>query len=196
MSYYNNQALSHHGIKGMQWGRRRFQNADGSLTPAGRARYADNPAESRKTKRLQKAVDSVDNDIASFRPHERDGIKTKSGKTVMTSEDVKDSIRGLEQIRGEHQGKLDASRREDKFRATRKDISASRQTGHKLATNLIAGPFANRTYNSVLAAGGTRTAAMGVTIATGMIGGSLGHLVVSSMYTKSAGDGTLNKKFD
>ena len=33
--------LQHHGIKGMKWGRRRFQNADGSLTPAGVKRYRD-----------------------------------------------------------------------------------------------------------------------------------------------------------
>jgi hypothetical protein len=31
--------LYHWGIKGMKWGVRRFQNADGSLTPAGRRRY-------------------------------------------------------------------------------------------------------------------------------------------------------------
>lgn len=30
--------LEHHGIKGMKWGIRRFQNPDGSLTPAGRER--------------------------------------------------------------------------------------------------------------------------------------------------------------
>ena len=31
--------ISHSGIKGMHWGQRRFQNEDGSLTPAGRERY-------------------------------------------------------------------------------------------------------------------------------------------------------------
>ena len=31
--------LYHHGIKGQKWGVRRFQNKDGSLTPAGKKRY-------------------------------------------------------------------------------------------------------------------------------------------------------------
>jgi len=33
--------LAHHGILGMKWGVRRFQNKDGSLTNAGRERYSD-----------------------------------------------------------------------------------------------------------------------------------------------------------
>ena len=33
----NNQ-INHHGVKGMKWGVRRFQNEDGSLTPAGKKR--------------------------------------------------------------------------------------------------------------------------------------------------------------
>lgn len=33
--------LYHHGIKGQRWGIRRFQNKDGSLTPAGKNRYGE-----------------------------------------------------------------------------------------------------------------------------------------------------------
>lgn len=34
-----NGELYHHGIKGQKWGRRRYQNRDGTLTPAGKKRY-------------------------------------------------------------------------------------------------------------------------------------------------------------
>lgn len=33
--------LYHYGIKGQKWGVRRYQNEDGTLTPAGRERYGD-----------------------------------------------------------------------------------------------------------------------------------------------------------
>lgn len=42
--------LKHHGIKGQKWGVRRFQNRDGSLTPAGRKRQNDGPAHDDHTK--------------------------------------------------------------------------------------------------------------------------------------------------
>lgn len=48
--YYGNE-LYHHGVKGMHWGVRQWQFADGSLTPAGREHYGyQNPSYSRVIK--------------------------------------------------------------------------------------------------------------------------------------------------
>lgn len=40
MYYYELNELYHHGIKGQKWGVRRYQNPDGTLTDAGKARLA------------------------------------------------------------------------------------------------------------------------------------------------------------
>lgn len=56
--------LYHHGIKGMKWGVRRFQNKDGSLTNAGKKRYNEedgssrkNPIQKHKDKLIQKYIE-------------------------------------------------------------------------------------------------------------------------------------------
>lgn len=43
--------LYHHGIQGMKWGVRRFQNKDGSLTSAGKKRYDTNDSKKNDKKK-------------------------------------------------------------------------------------------------------------------------------------------------
>lgn len=49
MSDSSEDILSHHGILGMKWGIRRYQNKDGSLTAAGRKRYGDDVPDGNKS---------------------------------------------------------------------------------------------------------------------------------------------------
>lgn len=68
--------LEHHGIKGMRWGVRRYQNEDGTYTSEGKKRYISD-----KTRR-------TDRDIHSFDPYRRTGVKDKRGRELLSKEDV------------------------------------------------------------------------------------------------------------
>ena len=52
----DSESLEHHGIIGMKWGVRRFQNPDGTLTPEGRERYYG----SKETKKFARLIDNAD----------------------------------------------------------------------------------------------------------------------------------------
>lgn len=59
-----NNSLQHHGILGMKWGVRRYQNKDGTLTNAGKKRYekelAEVKAESKRLKEAERARAKLD----------------------------------------------------------------------------------------------------------------------------------------
>lgn len=82
---YNNryEELYHHGIKGQQWGVRRYQNKDGSLTPEGYLHYGRNP---RNVKGLDKMSGTTDSKLIYDYDTE---IKDKFKKSGIEASDAK-----------------------------------------------------------------------------------------------------------
>lgn len=77
--------LAHHGIKDQKWYVRRFQNEDGSLTPAGKKRYGEwNPGKRKKT-----TLKEVRNKDGSYRYNieSEDGSKVGNISTYHQSDD-------------------------------------------------------------------------------------------------------------
>lgn len=68
--------LNHSGIKGMRWGIRRWQNKDGSLTPEGKKRYAD--------------------DAEHDEPHEDHNKARSKSATSMSDKELQDAILRLQ----------------------------------------------------------------------------------------------------
>lgn len=56
--YYSN-SLAHHGIIGQRWGVRRYQNEDGSLTPAGKKRYLNPDGSIKSDRKADKLADKA-----------------------------------------------------------------------------------------------------------------------------------------
>lgn len=114
--YYKDQYLKHHGIKDQKWGRRRYQNYDGSLTPAGRERYREmNRNDGDKTssereydnkKRRAIAAEKVSNPENDGR-----GIRSKTLKKLRSRLSDPETYESMSSIYGSRSEDGDASRR-------------------------------------------------------------------------------------
>ena len=83
---YETNTLAHHGILGQKWGVRRFQNDDGSLTEAGRKRYARLDAKTdkllAKRKKYNEDYDATYKKVSSNPKRERDKKRTLSNMEI------------------------------------------------------------------------------------------------------------------
>lgn len=77
MIYYE-QELYHHGVKGMKWGVRRYQNSDGSLTAAGRKRYGISDDGQMSGKGIRTAAKDIKKDFNKNRVSVYSGTKSQS----------------------------------------------------------------------------------------------------------------------
>ena len=99
-----NDELSHAGVKGMRWGVRRYQNADGSLTELGKKRYSSEKKKLMDDARdtaYKKAVDQYlknprnAGDIAGAKAAGRAASKAATATTKVDQDKIfKDAVKG------------------------------------------------------------------------------------------------------
>ena len=117
--------IYHHGIKGQKWGVRRYQNEDGTLTPAGKKRRSLGLAGELAVKgtasihkgisKIQsKQAKSVRKDEESIRSKKNEmlSLKGRDGKPLFTEKDIDDMISSLDKQASSIESK---ARRHEKF---------------------------------------------------------------------------------
>lgn len=82
--------LVHHGIKGMKWYQRRYQNKDGSLTPQGKIRYGQNASPTKKSGKelLKENTADMKKTWKSASPAVRDKSIRFAAKTISKSIEI------------------------------------------------------------------------------------------------------------
>lgn len=74
--------LMHWGIKGMKWGVRRYQNKDGSLTPAGKKRYDKEMAKLKEEEKIAKNKLKTQAKLNKLDEKRKEVEALKSGKPI------------------------------------------------------------------------------------------------------------------
>jgi hypothetical protein len=159
--------LYHHGVKGMKWGVRKYQNYDGSYTKAGMKRFNES------LDKYEKADQHYKNTKAAYKAAKKSGVNTDSAKAEFknakldrktTKKKLEKDYKHLKQDKLADQGK--------ELYAKGKTITGNAHVTGILSTigsvslgiainNSQAG-VGNQTVNKVLAIGGLGAMAAGV----------------------------------
>lgn len=142
--------LAHWGIKGMKWGVRRYQNKDGSLTPAGKKRYDAELEKVRKEEKVLKNRQATRAKIEKLEARkkaaadekaeldEMDGKSKKRkllGRKEKTEETANKSVKDMSDV--ELYEAINRARMEDTYRQLRPETVEKPKVFKKLVDDVV-----------------------------------------------------------
>lgn len=188
--------LYHHGIRGMKWGQRRYQNKDGSLTAAGKKRYNTdaerNLAEKKEAfKAANKAYNksfskAYDRSIAAWSPSKKHrqanderwaDAQKKLDEYHRTKDEYKAAKADVKKARNQDLKRLERNARYRGDWRESKVLNATMDKGATYGQNITAGALGGMALGMALNLRNSRTGKMAVTnllVGTGLgvIGGT------------------------
>lgn len=196
---WNPNELAHYGVPGMHWGVRRYQNSDGSLTEAGKARYGQG-AIGPSARKMQKDFNRLDRSYANVVANQRAYAKTtakyarkahmaeRKGKTQKAEKLLAKSLKNAERAA------LDNKRKNEIEKLQWKIIGKAAQKGYTVDSTPVV-RMANTGRQKAIAAG------LGILVGGGALygvvaGGVLGSRAIKvsgqKVSIKRRGDGSTN----
>lgn len=132
--------LTHWGIKGMRWGIRRYQNKDGTLTTAGKKRYAKEMAKLKEEERVAKNQQRTKAKLDKLEEKRREIEAIKSGKPVPKPAEKQAHKTGIKDMSDEElRSVVTRLQLEQQYRQLRPEqVSAGKKFANKVMNDVVA----------------------------------------------------------